>query len=353
MSKAFDFAKSIKGSGGYKGLQIPMLASNQAVNEPGTLFYDSTDGRCEWYNNEYSAYFGFEEGAPTLRVLVVAGGGSGGSTGYGWVAAGGGGAGGFIEENSFAFVLNQAYTITVGAGGILNSNTNRIKGQDGSNSVYGTLTAIGGGGGAPGQQSYYGQAGSHAGNGGSGGGIGGYAQHNGCANIGTGTSGQGNDGGGPTCNAYYTGGGGGGAGSIGGDAIDNNTAGAGGDGRSSDITGSLIYYSGGGGGGNYNTSSIIGADGGSGSGGRGGYRGMTNHFDKNGQTPGGGGGGGAGYESGVWQYGGSGHNGIVVISMPSFVTPTISGITATSNTVIGNRRIVQFANTGTGTITYS
>ena len=78
----------------------------------------------------------------TVEYLVVAGGGSGGVD-YG----GGGGAGGF-RTGTQALVIDTAYTITVGAGGA--SQSSRLAGNDGSDSVFDTTTSTGGGGGGVG-----------------------------------------------------------------------------------------------------------------------------------------------------------------------------------------------------------
>ncbi|NTW33447.1 MAG: hypothetical protein HGB12_12635, partial [Bacteroidetes bacterium] len=80
--------------------------------------------------------------AQTMKVLVVAGGGGGGGGGYN---GGGGGAGGFLYEASHA-ITAQTYSIIVGSGGAGSSNTNS-KGTNGSNSIFDSMTAFGGGGG--------------------------------------------------------------------------------------------------------------------------------------------------------------------------------------------------------------
>lgn len=65
-------------------------------------------------------------------VLVVAGGGGGGSN-----RGGGGGAGGLVFSPNFSLTPSSTITATIGAGGAAQTN--------GSNSVFGTITAIGGG----------------------------------------------------------------------------------------------------------------------------------------------------------------------------------------------------------------
>jgi len=89
-----------------------------------------------WTTRQISRTNSFK--VPALNVLVVAGGGGGGG-GYnaplcGW---GGGGGGGVIEEFSYGVTAGASITVTVGGGG--------SGGTNGSNSVFGNLTAIGGG----------------------------------------------------------------------------------------------------------------------------------------------------------------------------------------------------------------
>lgn len=170
----------------------------------------------------------------TVQVLVVAGGGGGGTNG-----GGGGGGGGVIYNASYAVTASTPITVTVGAGGVPSTDITPQAGTNGGNSVFGTLTAIGGG--LAGdrdvlQAAYVGGSG-----GGGGGGVGG----NGAA----GTGGQGSAGGNGINSALNSGcssagGGGGGAGSAG-VAASTSTGGNGGNG--------LTYfgnsYGGGGGGG--------------------------------------------------------------------------------------------------------
>lgn len=172
----------------------------------------------------------------TADALIIAGGGS-------WpgnTAGGGGGAGGLLYQSSISLTAGT-YTVTVGAGGSPSSN--------GSNSVFNSLTAIGGGRGASDSSG----AGIAGGSGGGGSGAGG----------GAGTSGQGNSGGSATWpqSAYRSGGGGGGAGAVGGDkASFTNSAGSGGNGLSTysswgvatgyghNVSGTFWFAGGGGGG---------------------------------------------------------------------------------------------------------
>ena len=73
----------------------------------------------------------------TVNVLVVAGGGGGGA-----YFAGGGGAGGIVNDTAHTITSGTAYTVTVGAGG---SGSSSGAGSKGSDSVFHTITANGGG----------------------------------------------------------------------------------------------------------------------------------------------------------------------------------------------------------------
>jgi hypothetical protein len=236
-----------------------------------------------------------------VDVLVVAGGASGGSD-----LGGGGGAGGLIYNTGFS-VSSSGITVTVGAGGALATGVVResnTQGNDGANSVFSSLTAIGGGHGG----SYWaGNATYHNGGaGGSGGGSG--PGTSGSGSGGAGTASQGNAGGAGGSASTYHSGGGGGAGAVGGSVVGNGTtSGTGGVGLANSITGSSVFYAGGGGGGAY-TSGNAGA-GGNGGGGQG--------FDTGavavaGTVNRGGGGGGGGYTGTVY-HGGAGGSGVVII----------------------------------------
>ena len=234
---------------------------------------------------------------PYVEVLVVAGGGSGGSR-----DAGGGGAGGLIYNSAYQITNAAATTVTIGAGGASVGSGNHDPGNQGSNSVFGSLTAIGGGAG--------GQYNAVAGNGGSGGGAGGST-----GTPGNGTSGQGNSGGGNGGTAY-TGGGGGGAGAVGETVPSNEYGGAGGNGQTFSISGTSTTYAGGGGGGGSNA----GGAGGTGGGGAGSTGGAATAGTSN--T---GGGGGAARNSGSPS--GAGGSGIVIVRYPGLPAATGGTIT--------------------------
>jgi hypothetical protein len=290
----------------------------------------------------------------SIQSLVVAGGGAGGGYGY---PSGGGGAGGLLTGYTTSLSLNTNYTITVGAGGSSNSN--------GSNSVFNTSTSIGGGRGGNGR-SASGVSGGSGGGGGS----------NYPADLpspyltpaGSGTVGQGNDGGvgksvyGDTSvNGVPTGaGGGGGAGAVGGTGTITPSikAGDGGVGRYfseySTIGGYPSGWFAGGGGGSTSYSSTatnaVGV-GGNGGGGNGSY---TQFSSGPSATDGivntGGGGGGAGYIENSSANGGSG---IVILKVPDVYTARFSSGVTSSVTKSGGYKYYKVTATSTTSETVS
>ncbi len=263
----------------------------------------TTTGGYRYHSFTSSGTFQVTSGSGNIEALVVAGGGGGGNdpdrTG------GGGGAGGVIYNSSYA-VTPQSYTVTIGGGGAANTA--------GSNSVFGTLTAIGGGRG--------GQQGSTATAGGSGGG--GY--HNAGDSGKAGTAGQGNSGGngydsGDGTNGTFAAGGGGGATQVGANGVATQ-AGKGGDGYTTSISGSSVTYGGGGGGGLQHLGTGTGNAGAGGAGG-GGAGGNTGQSGTAGTVNTGGGGGGAGQNgSGSSDTGGAGGSGIVIVKYPYSTSST-------------------------------
>jgi len=94
-----------------------------------------------------SGTFSVPTGITSVDVLVVAGGAGGaGGTSY---KGGGGGAGGLIFIPNFTVSPGGTVTVTVGCGGGAGSGEGQ-PGQAGQDSVFGTLTAKGGGGGGGG-----------------------------------------------------------------------------------------------------------------------------------------------------------------------------------------------------------
>ena len=280
-------------------------------------------------------------GSPsTVEYLVIAGGGSGGggtNTGGGH-GGGGGGAGGYrcsvsgessggggSAETALSLAAGT-YTVTVGAGGATTSRGSA--GNDGSDSVFHTVTSTGGGGGGEGNSSPPGSGGSGGGAGARGAGAGG-----------SGTTDQGFGGG--NDDAGDGGGGGGGAGAVGGNA--SGPGGNGGVGVSSSITGSAVTRGGGGGGGD-NTD---GGDGGAGGGGDAGQTvGAVNGSPGVANTGGGGG------STGEAPTSGAGGSGIVIFTLPIYVPVSFSaGVTEANGgagALVGSNRVYTVTETDPG-----
>ena len=255
------------------------------------------------YTTVGSGTFSVPSGISAVWAVVVAGGGSGGN---GDGEGGAGGAGGYIEWPAVPVTPGGTVSYTVGAGATQVSGEpgNKAVGNNGSNSVFGSLTAIGGGGGG----SYPNNAGRPGGSGGGGGtsGGGGPASQPGQpGNSGTYGYGYAGGSGGDT---NRTSGGGGGAGGVG-TTGPGTTGGAGGAGRSSSITGSAVTRAGGGGGAAANGGGTAGA-GGTGGGGPGGQ--LNTKAGTPGTTNTGGGGGG-GHDVLGYRTGGNGGPGIVIV----------------------------------------
>ncbi len=262
----------------------------------------------------------------SIQVLVVAGGGGGGMD-----MGGGGGGGGVIYNNAYTITSGSVINVTVGNGGSgapaagtsgqPGGHQYTISATQGGNSVFGSITAIGGGYGGSSYFQYTPNNG-YGGSGGSGGGASGYSDGN-TGRSGSGISGQGYNGG-SNGGQYYSGGGGGAGGS--GSSGPNKANGGPG---VIYPTMSPYYFGGGGGGSGY---SINGGDGGIGGGGGGavgttvGGTGLNNGSAGGGgstnsqtNTPGGnagantGGGGGGGSHYNSNNRGGNGGSGIVIV----------------------------------------
>jgi len=241
-----------------------------------------------------------------VEVLVVAGGGGGGSGFNRSACGGGGGAGGLLYASSYGVSAGTGITVTIGAGGAggpAGTGSPTGDGSNGSNSIFGGLTSIGGGGGT----TYFDTNGKNGGSGGGAGGAGGYTPVGG-----QGIPGQGNNGGNQVGSGQSTDttscGGGGGAGAVGANGVTSQRGGNGGIGLPYYISGFSTYYAGGGGGG---ASQVGGGFGGLGGGANGG------NLDSNGSSGvnyTGGGGGGASSGVGVAATaGGTGGSGIVIV----------------------------------------
>ena len=265
----------------------------------------------------------------SVTALVVAGGGGGGYCASGDGGAGGGGAGGLIYNPTFSILKSIRYTVTVGAGGTA-AESQTVIGTAGQNSVFSTLTAVGGG---PGGSTQIGSANATILAGGSGGGAGsdGGGIAGGAATAGQGFAGANNS-------SVAVGSGGGGAGGAGSGASNGPYGGVG---LAYSITGSSVYYAGGGGGGKYNIAGGAGGLGGGGTGGTGGgaaVAGTTN--------TGGGGGGGGGNGVALVGPGAAGGSGIVIIRYTDDNPPaTVTGSVTT--TVANGYRLYTFTDSGT------
>ena len=228
----------------------------------------------------------------TAQVLVVAGGGGGGGNNGSANGGGGGGAGEYYYSASYSIAAGT-YTVTVGAGGT-GGVASTSDGTDGGASVFGSLSANGGGGGSTGSNQNPGRPG------GSGGGCGrtGNATTGG-ASVKT-AGGLGNKGGDNTNGTQFSGAGGGGSASAGTDASASGTTPvAAGSGTASSISGASVTYASGGTGGARSGTYTPGA-------------GTPNQGD---------GGDGAPAGSGTGVNGAVGGSGIVIISYASALYP--------------------------------
>jgi hypothetical protein len=253
-----------------------------------------------------------------VDYLVVAGGGGGGMTGGGGGGAAGGlrssvtaTGGGASLESALSVSSSTSYLVTVGAGGA-GSSAGGQNAADGSNSVFGSILAIGGGGGTSGDNN-----GRPGGSGGGAGMTGGLITYTG----GAGTTNQGfaggtNFGDGSGGSRRYQGGGGGGAGALGNNGSVGQ-AGAGGAGVSVAITGSSVAYAGGGGGAGGRESSAPSSQGAAGGTGGGGTGAGDSSSSTAGTTNLGGGGGGGRTVPSVTS-GKNGGSGVVIIR---YLTP--------------------------------
>lgn len=282
-----------------EGFQYPVgLTSNPSANGggPGTgVVFTSTPGP-----GSYTLPLGIW---PEIDVLVVAGGGGGGGD-----AGGAGGAGGLVYGSGYPITPGESVTVTIGAGGSAGTYNPPSFSEtgNGTNSVFKTITAVGGGGGAH----YNGSSWQPAKAGGSGGGA--ARQATGPGAPGTqspsgGLTGYGNPGGAcPGPGGGSGGGGGGGAGGAGEPKATNRGA-NGGIGLTFTISGSSVGYAGGGA---STTDGIPGAPagvatdgGGAGTNGGAGIAGTSNR----------GGGGGVGSFPANDRSGGAGGSGVVII----------------------------------------
>ena len=272
-----------------------------------------------------------------VSYLVVAGGGGGAFDERGGAGAGGlrtsygsASGGGTSNESVLSLAVATNYTVTVGAGG----GGGTTGSTNGSDSIFSTITSVGGGSGI--------WTGSHVGAaGGSGGGAPGN-DGGGSSAPGSGTAGQGYNGGTgiPRTSNNEAGGGGGGASALGGNAA-SSVGGAGGAGLAVSITGSSVTYAGGGGGGGRSTGGAAGTGGGA--------AGTAGANPSAATVNTGGGGGSSGGNSGSYS-GSNGGSGIVILRYNNSYTLTNSGGGLTMSTATsGSDKITTFT-AGTGNI---
>ena len=301
--------------------------------EAGYIRFNTTDNVMEtWDGTEWKVLDTFTPLPYSVDYLVVASGGGGGN-----FDAGGGGAGGFLS-NSYDFIPNQEYIITIGGGGVGGQKGVITSGIGDNSSLEGgilSVTSIGGGGGASDNNT------GPSSSGGSGGGSASGSN----PTRGFGTLGQGNDGG-LSSSSSNIGSGGGGAGAVG---INQGGGGVGlttsiittaiaADNSIGEVSGGNVYFSGGGGS-DSRTSGFAGGLGGGGAG--------SGSLPSNNGSPNTGGGGGAiGFNTS--SQGGSGGSGVVILRMP---TAKYSGTTTGSPTVTtdGTDTILIYKSSGTYT----
>ena len=192
-----------------------------------------------WYHAFLTSGYFVPQTALTANCLVIGGGGGSGpdaSSGQG----SGGGAGGVFYATSQSLTATN-YTVTVGAGGAAKAPNAGVRGDNGTNSQFGSLTAaLGGGGGGPGNSSLSGASGGSGGGGGGGptSGAGGSSTQ-----TGTGGTGYGNSGAAGSNGQAGGGGGAGAAASLGNGGAGLNTWSAWASATGTGISG---YYAGGG-----------------------------------------------------------------------------------------------------------
>ena len=339
------------------GLKIPTGTNNNrpATDVAGMVRNNTNEASegsasCEEYYNGAAWKKINVAPLPILMDFLVVAGGGGGANGGG----GGGGAGGLrtsfgstsgggsSAESTLNLSASTTYTVTIGAGGNRGTGANVDQGDDGNDSVFGSITSTAGGGGGR-----YNLVGSP---GGSGGGAGGNSTASFFSSYGTptqqsggsGASGQGFAGGAVTSTASGNScptAGGGGAGAVGGNALGN-----GGAALAVSITGSSVTYAGGGGGGNGNAGSSGGSGGGAGAGN--GAAGSNQSYPyATANTGSGGGAGGVFVGAGSYE-GGNGGSGIVILRI---ATSNYSGTTTGSPTVTTDGSDTILTYTGSGT----
>lgn len=252
----------------------------------------------------------------SVEVFVLGGGGGGGGK-----LGAGGGSGGAINNTAYSVSGISSVSITVGGGGRGGYGSWDQSASNGANSIFGNLTAYGGG--AGGDENSSGVIGGSGG----GAGGGGLSTANAAAPRspqadGTGTKyGSGGGAKSTSANAYGSGGGGG----LGGNGGNGSSTSGGAGGAGISIYG---YSLGGGGGGGVNTSTGAGTA--TRGGGAGGNNVSGNQWGGNATaSTGGGGGGGANFASG---FGGDGGSGVIIILYATNLTLTFNSNYGTPTT---------------------
>ena len=267
---------------------IQFAAAGPTAKATGGIITTNGDYIVHTFTNIGTSTFEVTSGSLACSNLIVGGGGAGGDFNN---VGGGGGGGGVLEVVA---TLTGVTNVVVGRGGPVGVVFGVPPSASGISSI-GTNIAYGGG---------YGAANNYAGGDGGCGGGGSYRDASG-----TGTAGQGYDGGGQGSESSPYGCSGGGGSAEVGETTDVNTGGDGGNGISNNITGTYAWYGGGGGG----ACQSIGNAGSGGLGGGGDGADWDNTSGSKTAEPGedGLGGGGGGNNTGTQQPGGSGR---VVIS---------------------------------------
>jgi len=250
-----------------------------------------------------SGTYAVPSGVTVVDVLVVGGGGGGGNQ-----HGSAGGAGGLIFMPNYPVTPGGTVSVTVGDGGS-GGGSGGTPGQTGQNSVFGTITAQGGGFGAGDPRNAC-VAGGQGGSGGGGSPVGQGTQPT--QPDDSGAYGFGNNGGGLSSPRPDTGGGGGGgANAAGGGGTPGGVGGPGGAGKAYTIADNStpVYYAGGGGGGSHSGLGCTAGTGGQGGGGDGGGYSVS---EAGGQGTANKGGGGGGSGSGV-AAAGQGGKGVVIV----------------------------------------
>ena len=267
-------------------------STGESRDSSGKYYYGGTAGATSTVNLTSGTSWTVPSDVSVTAVLVVAGGATGGQDG-----AGGGGAGGVVVDTDYPVTYGTPVTYSIGAGGSSGTSS-----SDGANSTFGTLTAIGGGGG-----SAYNTAGKPGGSGGgagrSSGGV--YAGGTSTQTSPSGAIGYGFAGGQAASASPY------GAGGGGGSVKGTDSPGAGGAGYDASAAfgtgfGVSGVVAGGGGGGGSGATHYAGGTGGGGTGGGN----ATAGTDGTVNTGSGGGGGSSALPD---QVGGGGGSGIVVL----------------------------------------